>query len=291
MRLAGLAVVVVVVVGVEGWHNASLPTYADKEGIPGGLVTFAGLFDVVMILCYGDTCDGQLEAWPSKVRERVCVANAKELYNAYDQAKIAEWQEDHNHGRLVTLGYAAGLRSCRERFPQGTKMTYLVLEGDFQWLDRTYDPAKIGAFLSGDRHWDVIRFGYCPRPWVVFISPDGSPLPYKDQSVPDDTLCRTECLSEVIDDTDNGSIVHMAPKGCKIYSAIAQAFSDETVQTLIDFGEALLHQTNQAHYLIDLLFTSHESLKDVSYFPRLFTDPSKRHDCNATWSTFMDLCT
>ena len=71
-------------------HDPSPPIYANTtSGVPEGLATFGDLFDVVIILCYGtESCVGQLEAWPSTMRDRVCIADAKELYKAYDQTTI-----------------------------------------------------------------------------------------------------------------------------------------------------------------------------------------------------------
>ena len=72
----------------------------------------------------------------------------------------------------------------------------MVLEHDFIWKDHSYDHDSLASFIATE-DWDVIRFGYCPRPFGVFLDRDGL-----ETQMTDDVTCRNECLSDVIPNTD-----------------------------------------------------------------------------------------
>ena len=215
-------------------------TNSSSGGVPEGLVNLARLFDVVMILCYEQTCIGQLGAWPASLQNRVCLADAHVLYDYYDPRLIQQWKYDNDHPRLVTLAYTQGLKHCGDQSlaRPGRNLTYLVLEHDFQWVGAEYDHDSLAQFTDeGD--WDVIRFGYCPRPFGVFLGLDGTEISKQmTLRAPDDVTCRSECLSEMIPNT-NGSVVSMPGKGCEIFSSVGQALSSQAAQAIMDLGDEL----------------------------------------------------
>lgn len=258
----------------------------------------AYLFDVVVILCVGELCVGQLESWPMRIRDRVCLADAQTIYQSYDSEVIEAWRERHDHSRLVSLAYAAGLKRCR---PEGqTNASYLVLEHDFFWIGNKESYSSVARFVKRpEQTWDVIRFGYCPRPYGVFLAPDGSELDKSGFLVPPwNAVCRPECRSERASEK---ALIGMPGKGCEIWSSVAQAISSNGAAALIDFGEGLVdgrpclkYQVHGRHNhtcAVDLIFTTSDHFGTIHYhFPPLIIDPSKKKNCHAINRKFVDTC-
>ena len=72
------------------------PPYPVSEGF----ALFAGLFDRIAVVCGGDTCTQQREAWPESVRSKVVLIHSDRINAKLGISDVVD------HGYKVTQGHA-----------------------------------------------------------------------------------------------------------------------------------------------------------------------------------------
>lgn len=235
--------------------------------VPKGLVALSRLFDVVIILCSGSSCEGQALAWPQKEMHHICIADSR-LATVH-----AHWDQvygNKKHPIRVSFAYGRIFGYCRRRLGlnESSDLKYLVMEEDFTWRDESHDIRSLRGFVRNGS-WDVLRFGYNPMPKMFRVTDYNT------------TECHESCHCESV--VDHVCFV----RGCDARSTVAQAFSARGAHAMEQYAYRVMNGTKdnvtiagegKSIRAVDLFLAATTRLDVYYHAPGLITDGS-----NDTW--------
>jgi hypothetical protein len=160
---------------------ASHAAFVPPSPAPAGLVALAGLFDAIGVICYQDTCNDQLAAWPISLQSKIRIIDSYDI-----NVRLGITNVD-DHGYQVTQGHAAAWSLLADP----SISSVMVLEDDWtpnlsivKAFEHPSTLAGVKAFIdAGD--WGMLRMGYNP---LTMISST--------------TVCATQCICSPPPETD-----------------------------------------------------------------------------------------
>lgn len=240
--------------------------------VPKGLVALTRLFDIVIILCSGPSCQGQELAWPISEMHHVCIADSKlaTVHAHWDQVR-----GNKKHPIRVSFAYGRIFGYCRRRLGlnYSSDLKYLVMEEDFKWRDKGHDIHSLRGFVHNGS-WDVLRFGYNPMPKMFNVTESN----------------RTRCLEHCHCESVLNHICFV--RGCDARSTVAQAFSARGAMAMEQYAYRVMNGTKdnvtiageaKSIRAVDLFLAATPRLDVYYHAPGLITDSS-----NDTWKQGFD---
>jgi len=217
--------------------------WTPPPAVPLGFVLFASLFDRIAIICFKDTCNHQLEAFPSTVRPKVVLVDSDEVNKRLGIGAVDD------HGYKVTQGHG----SAWDLLEQDGVASVLILEDDYRVLNSTVahfvgDGGKPSPTLEGvgklvrSSSWGMMRLGYNP---LLQTPSAANPLE-----------CNGNCACVASDETPNVCAVTLPPnlqsKPCDVRSFVGYAVQKSLRPQLLSFAHAAFD--NYTNYLGSLEF-------------------------------------
>lgn len=133
-----------------------------------GLIAFAMLFSRIAVICFADSCQHQMSAWPSFLHSKLHIIDSSKVNVELGIADVDD------HGYRVTQGHARAWDLLSE--PDVNSV--LIFEDDYTTNEAVVEnfehndtllPFK--AFVDSN-HWKILRVGYHPLwPWSQATCP------------------------------------------------------------------------------------------------------------------------